>query len=295
MRYLQAVGLVLLSFLTTFITANAQVGVFIRPSTGSISSPVSGQSWVLNSTNLTLVVWNGSSWQVVSTPLNNFTAVVAPTSSNDNTQGYSSASIWYNTISGNLYVCTSAATSAAVWVQINNLGALTIPLANLDTTGATTGQAIVYNGSVFAAGSPIALNQLSTSGATTGQSIIYNGTNYAPGSPSINLSQLTQSSASAGDFASYNGTVWVHKTILPGANGGTGTALFSSGVSTFASAGSVVIADTSITSSSIIVVTQQNTSPVSEYFSVSLSAGTGFTIHSTNSSSTAVVNWIRIK
>jgi hypothetical protein len=79
------------------------------------------------------------------------------------------------------------------------------------------------------------------------------------------------------------------------ANGGTGTALFTSGSATFVSAGSIAVADASITASSIVVVTQTGSTPVSEYFSVAVNAGTGFTIYSSNSSSTAVVHYIRVK
>lgn len=41
--------------------------------------------------------------------------IVAPTSSNDNTEGYSVGSKWVDTITGNAYICTNASTGAAVW------------------------------------------------------------------------------------------------------------------------------------------------------------------------------------
>lgn len=50
-------------------------------------------------------------------PLNNITAVIAPTVSNDTTQGYSKGSYWINTTNNQYYVCTNAATGAAVWQQ----------------------------------------------------------------------------------------------------------------------------------------------------------------------------------
>lgn len=84
-------------------------------------------------------------------------------------------------------------------------------------------------------------------------------------------------------------------TPLSAAQGGTGSALFSSGQATFVSAGSIAVADASITSSSIVVVSQSGSSAVAEQFSVSLTPSTGFTVHSSNSSSTAVVNYIRVK
>lgn len=84
------------------------------------------------------------------------------------------------------------------------------------------------------------------------------------------------------------------ENVLPSANGGTGTALLSSGQVTFATSGSHAVADTSITASSLIYVTNVASSPVDEQFSVTVTAGTGFTIHSSNSSSTAVVNYLRL-
>jgi hypothetical protein len=43
-----------------------------------------------------------------------------PLASSDNTLGYSVGSRWINTTSGNEYVCTSAATGAAVWGRTSN-------------------------------------------------------------------------------------------------------------------------------------------------------------------------------
>jgi hypothetical protein len=79
------------------------------------------------------------------------------------------------------------------------------------------------------------------------------------------------------------------------ANGGTGTALFTSGSATFVSAGSVAVVDSTITASSIVVVTQTGSTPAAEYFSVVVNASTGFTIYSSNVASTAVVHYIRVK
>lgn len=84
-------------------------------------------------------------------------------------------------------------------------------------------------------------------------------------------------------------------TPLSVAQGGTGTALFTSGTVTFASAASIAVVDATITSSSIVVVTTAGTTPLAEEFSVKVNASTGFTIYSTNSTSTAIVNWIRVK
>jgi hypothetical protein len=46
---------------------------------------------------------------------NNFTATVAPTSSNDNTQGYEVGSVWINLTTDIAYTCVDASTGTAVW------------------------------------------------------------------------------------------------------------------------------------------------------------------------------------
>lgn len=50
-------------------------------------------------------------------PVDNLTATADPTVNDDDTEGYSALSRWYNTISGEMFVLTDAATGAAVWVE----------------------------------------------------------------------------------------------------------------------------------------------------------------------------------
>ena len=198
-----------------FCRANAQVGLFIRPNSSSLSSPVQGQTWLFNSTNNTMQVFNGSVFQIASAPQNNFTAVLAPTSSNDNTQGYSPASLWYNTDTGYTYQCVDATTSAAIWVQTNNLGSLSIPLTAIQQGGATTGQSLIWNGSQWSPSTQnIGLNNLLQTGAVVGQVPIWTGSAWVAGNPpggsaGVPLSQLTQSGASSGQIISWNGSNWV--------------------------------------------------------------------------------------
>ena len=59
---------------------------------------------------------------------NNLTAVTVPSASNDNTQGYSIQSLWLNTATGNLYVCISAATGAAVWAVQTSQSSIAAPV-----------------------------------------------------------------------------------------------------------------------------------------------------------------------
>lgn len=174
--------LLLVLYLTSvFSPVNAQVGLFIRPDSSSLSSPVQGQTWLFNSTNNTMQVYNGSIFQVASAPKNNFVATTAPTTSNDNTQGYTPGSAWYNTNTGYTYQLVDATTSAAVWVQTNNLGSLSIPLTALQQGSATTGQSLMWNGSHWSPGNPlVSLNNLLQTGALTGQVPVWNGSNWVP-------------------------------------------------------------------------------------------------------------------
>ena len=48
-------------------------------------------------------------------PVKSNATTVAPTASNDSTQGYAVGSVWLNTSTGNLYVATSVAVGAATW------------------------------------------------------------------------------------------------------------------------------------------------------------------------------------
>ena len=108
------------------------------------------------------------------------------------------------------------------------------------------------------------------------------------GGTSFSGAGLAKSGANS-DITSLSGLT----TPLSAGQGGTGTALFTSGTATFASAGSKAVADATITSSSIVVVTEVGTGAV-DHYSVAVSAGVGFTIYSSNNTSTKVVNYIRV-
>jgi len=53
---------------------------------------------------------------------NNYTAIIAPTVNNDNTQGYSAGSEWVDTVAKLAYTCTSAATGTAEWQTASTAG-----------------------------------------------------------------------------------------------------------------------------------------------------------------------------
>ena len=186
MKYLWSLLLTLSLCITT---SYAQSGLFIAPSTSTITSPVTGQSWLFNSTNNTVSVYTGSSWLTKSAPFSNLTATTNPTAANDNTQHYVVGSFWINQTTQTLYMATSVATSAAVWVGMNVVTS-TIPLANIQQGGATNGQSLIWN---------------------NGASV------WNPASPAILLSQLLQSGATTGQVATFNGSAWV------ASNAGAGT------------------------------------------------------------------------
>jgi|SRR6185437_5714368 len=119
-----------------------------------------------------------------------------------------------------------------------------------------------------------------------------------------NLPGLT-SSGSSYTFIS-DGSNWETKNVCFGFGppssipmvGGAPSLTFkmlTSGQATFTSSNSVFVSDATISASSIVVVTAVGSPAVAEEFSVSVSPGSGFTVNSTNVSSTATVNYIRLK
>ena len=67
----------------------------------------------------------------------NLSASVAPTVDNDETEGYEPRSRWFDIVAGESYLCLSAATGAAVWVQtsltLDELGSAA--MANMGSGG----------------------------------------------------------------------------------------------------------------------------------------------------------------
>ena len=67
-----------------------------------------------------------------------FNATVAPVVSDDNTAGYEVGSRWLNTTAGREYVCISASTGAAVWVETTNTGSSSMIIKDEGTNIANT-------------------------------------------------------------------------------------------------------------------------------------------------------------
>ena len=73
--------------------------------------------------------------------INNLVAVTDPTVNDDSADGYTTSSIWFNTVSDTFWACTDATVGAAVWQQgvvggsglVNNMTAVVAPTANDDS------------------------------------------------------------------------------------------------------------------------------------------------------------------
>lgn len=73
-------------------------------------------------TNIGNALTNPTHWQLVVNfdsvqPLDNYTATVNPTVNDDSADGYSQGSTWFNTVSGDLFICVSATVGAAIWID----------------------------------------------------------------------------------------------------------------------------------------------------------------------------------
>jgi septal ring-binding cell division protein DamX len=87
---------------------------------------------------------------------NNFSATTVPGASDDTTQGYAVGSLWYNTSSTLLYICSDSTGSAAVWKQISLQSASGIQ-SNVDIDSGTI-DGTTIGGNTPAAGTFTTLN-----------------------------------------------------------------------------------------------------------------------------------------
>lgn len=93
----------------------SDVGLFVRPNTSSISSPITGRTWIFDSTTFKVKVYDGSGYRDLTVPKQNLTGSTPPGASNDNTQGYAVGSVWFDSTTKQFYICQDASTGAAVW------------------------------------------------------------------------------------------------------------------------------------------------------------------------------------
>ena len=67
--------------------------------------PTDPSSWVLN---------------IIPEVKNNYTATAAPTATDDDSDGYSVGSAWFDVTNDQAYWCIDASTAAAIWLQLNS-------------------------------------------------------------------------------------------------------------------------------------------------------------------------------
>lgn len=102
-------------------------------------------------------------------------------------------------------------------ISLANLGTRSInDLSDVNTTGISNGQALVWNGSQFlagdVAGTLAGLTDVDTTGAATGDALIFNGSTWEDGTPSMVLSDLTDVSTHApltGEVLIYDGSQYI--------------------------------------------------------------------------------------
>lgn len=269
------------------------VGDTVAPSiggTGADNTPADGHILIgstaggdyvdgqLTSTGGTLTVTEGSG--TLNADL--VTPIPFPNILNTVNEGSSS----FNATVGNMYLCA--------------IGAGT-PVCTLPTAVGVAGQIIgvILTGSptgrlTFATTSSQTINNVAASSfvgiisAGMGYLFISDGSNWYTFATALGTGNANQV------FTIGGATAFSWKGPITTVQGGTGTTLFTHGQATFSSSNSVTVTDATITASSIVVVTVVAGTAVAEEFSVSVSAGSGFTIHSTNVASTATVNYIRV-
>ena len=109
--------------------------------TADPANPEDGWAWYRSDLNLIRARINGVTRTLTDVRFRE--AAVSPTANDDNTQQYSVNSVWTNTATGNSYLCSSAATGAAVWKLMHTSGTaveiLTVSWATTKTIGAIPG------------------------------------------------------------------------------------------------------------------------------------------------------------
>lgn len=117
--------------------------------------------------------------------LNNLSATVAPTGSNDNTMGYSIGSMWINTVSNTIYICTNNSTGVAVWSQSSIVSQVTdYMIGNLTAT-------VLTNLSVGDHASFNQAYQSSTGTATTTNITLDTSSTYSSATNTASIGRIT--------------------------------------------------------------------------------------------------------
>ena len=123
----------------------SQSGIYVRPDSTSLPTPVTGQTWLFNSTNGQIYVWNGTAFFQISPPQPNYTGVAPPTTSNDASQGFQVGSVWVDGVTDAYYVCTDPTIGAAVWLFLASPSINPALIPQLLYTGLSTGDFVSAN------------------------------------------------------------------------------------------------------------------------------------------------------
>ena len=111
----------------------ADTGIFVRDGVGSIADPVSGQTWLFDTSDHTLKAYDTTGWFSLTNNRVNLTAIAYPTVDDDETLGYGPCSLWTNTTDKSIWVCRDGAAGAAVWEEMTD-NIQSLDLVNLPHT-----------------------------------------------------------------------------------------------------------------------------------------------------------------
>ncbi len=109
-----------------------------------------GSLWFNVTAEVVFVCWDATTgaavWQALgSAPiLDNLSATLDPTSTDDAAAGYSARSLWYNTNTYSLWVCADPTTGSAVWYAIAGTGGVPRGFGVITTSTTVAGDAMVY-------------------------------------------------------------------------------------------------------------------------------------------------------
>lgn len=92
-----------------------------------------------NSTTDKVEFYDGTSWRVVESLLNNFTAIADPTATDDSADGYQVGSKWLNTSENTLFIATNVGVGVAVWLKVGGsfVGKKEIPTGTINGVNTT--------------------------------------------------------------------------------------------------------------------------------------------------------------
>lgn len=116
-----------LAFLLGMPALAADVGTYVRSTGNYPDNPVSGKTWVFDSTDSTLKVYLDGSWVPAMLPRPKLSSASDPTVDDDIDEGWLVGAVWLNTTTDKIFVCTDNTDGAAVWKSAQgSLNSITI-------------------------------------------------------------------------------------------------------------------------------------------------------------------------